>query len=35
MTVNSNYAIEIAIASLSDWLKYLAPGFQPMKPNQN
>ena len=29
MTVESNYAI--AIATLSDWLKRLAPVFQPMK----
>ena len=29
MTVASNYVI--AIATLSDWLKRLAPVFQPMK----
>ena len=29
MTVKSNYMI--AIATLSDWLKRLAPVFQPMK----
>ena len=29
MIVESNYAI--AIATLSDWLKRLAPGFQPMR----
>ena len=29
MTVESNYAI--AIATLSDWLKRLAPVFQPIK----
>ena len=29
MTVESNYAI--AIATLSDWLKRLAPVFQPMR----
>ena len=36
MTVESNYVI--AIATLSDWLKRLAPVFQPMrsktKPNR-
>ena len=36
MTVESNYVI--AIATLSDWLKRLAPAFQPMrrktKPNR-
>ena len=31
MTVESNYVI--AIATLSDWLKRLAPVFQPMKTN--
>ena len=31
MTVESNYAIAIAIAALSDWLKRLAPVFQPMR----
>ena len=30
MTVASNYAI--AIATLSDWLKRVAPVFQPMRP---
>ena len=29
MTVESNYVI--AIATLSDWLKRLAPNFQPMR----
>ena len=29
MTVESNYVI--AIATLSDWLKRLAPAFQPMR----
>ena len=29
MTVENNYAI--AIATLSDWLKSLAPVFQPMR----
>ena len=29
MTVESNY--EIAIGALSDWLKRLAPVFQPMR----
>ena len=29
MTFESNYVI--AIATLSDWLKRLAPGFQPMR----
>ena len=31
MTVESNYAIAIAIATLSDWLKILAPVFQSMR----
>ena len=31
MTVESNYVI--AIATLSDWLKRLAPVFQPMRRN--
>ena len=31
MTIESNYAIAIAIATLSDWLKNLAPIFQPMR----
>ena len=33
MTVESNYAIAIAIAiaTLSDWLRRLAPVFQPMR----
>ena len=31
MTVESNYVI--AIATLSDWLKRLAPVFQPMRSN--
>ena len=31
MTVESNYAIAIAIATLIDWLKRLAPVFQPMR----
>ena len=31
MTVESNYVIAIAIAMLSDWLKRLAPVFQPMR----
>ena len=33
MTVESNYviAIAIAIAMLSDWLKRVAPVFQPMR----
>ena len=38
MTVESNnyYAIAIAIATLSDWLKILAPVFQSMRSkNQN
>ena len=30
MTVASNYAIAIATATLSDWLKSLTPVFQPM-----
>ena len=31
MTVESNYVIAIAIAMLSDWLKRVAPVFQPMR----
>ena len=33
MTVESNFVI--AIATLSDWLKRLAPVFQPMHEKQN
>jgi len=31
MAVESNYVIAIAIATLSDWLKRLAPVYQPMR----
>ena len=31
MTVESNFTIAIAIATPSDWLKNLAPVFQPMR----
>ena len=35
MTVESNYAIVIAIATLRDWLENRAPVFQPMRGKTN